>query len=181
MTESTQKSQQVVNRNILVNYLNNNKQGQILIDKLIDSDLSKLVWFVAISGFGFINIRNVFEGIVKIDLSSLSILIISIPWVLTSISGILAYYFKLEMKSKDILYFMSLISEIEAFLLINQDIEITQVLEVINIDKNNEKISNIKKQVNQFSKIASFFEKGTLIFLLSSFLIAICVLMVYII
>jgi hypothetical protein len=149
-------------------------RDQEIVKNINNSVASKLIWFVAIAGFSLLNINSLAERLAGVELGTLQLIIIVLPWVLTAIVGIVAYSLLLEMVSRDNIYYIHKQHEIRAFIANARSTpSLEEVLEVLDIDKTSADVALRKSEVDRISPWVNRFENLSLYLLILSFLISV--------
>jgi len=135
-----------------------------------NSAATRLVWFVAIAGFGLLNVDNLAEAIVGISLTKSQLVLLVLPWALVGLSGVIAHWNLGELGAKDNEYYMMKQHSVRAWLAAApKNPKINDVLDILNVDETDTEVSSRKKVVEKLAPTASWWEKVTFIFLIISF------------
>jgi hypothetical protein len=119
--------------NVLESYAERLSKNQELDASQYESSASRLVWFVAIAGYAFLNVPIYLNAISKDSVRGMMLIIISAPWALTAVFGVITHWILGELASKDNQYYANLIGSIYS-LIVKKGDKITdqQVLDILN-------------------------------------------------
>ena len=148
-------------------------------DQAIVSDSNKgsatrLVWFVGISGFALINFPPLADRLASTPLNSIQLLVISTPWVLTAVLGVLAHWLLGDLVARDNEYYILKQHALRAFLA-NAEAkpEIADVHEMINVDDTDKDVALLRSRVTRLFPSASRIERATFILLIVSIIVTV--------
>lgn len=162
----------------LKSLLNSTQRNYSLADLINKSALSRLVWFVAISGFGLTFSWQFLDRLQIEHIPIVAIILISAPWLISAILSIAAHYSIDEMVRFDQLHIAAKISLIELLTIdLQRDKEVTdQAVQIINDTHPayREYVANAK----QWNKVTTLIERSSLITLLISFILVPIVLFI---
>ncbi len=97
------------------------------------SSASRLVWFVAIAGYAFLNVPIYLNVISEDSVSGMMLIIIAAPWALTAVFGVITHWILGEQDSKENQYYARLIGSIYSLIMTEGDkITDQQVLNILN-------------------------------------------------
>jgi hypothetical protein len=141
-----------------------------IISKGNRDSASRLVWFVAIAGFGFINIHNYALALLGDRLTRAQFVYLSIPWALTAISGIVAHWLLGELIARDDARHILKQHAIRAFLATTvAEPTVEQTLGILNVDDEDKDVARLNQRVKCLVPWVSWAERVTFILLLLSF------------
>jgi len=146
-------------------------RDQAIVSDSNKASATRLVWFVAISGFALINFPTLADRIAPSPLTSSQLLWLSLPWVLTAVSGVAAHWLLGDLVIRDNEYYIMKQHSIRAFLA-NADPKpaITDVLDMINIDDTDKDVARWKSRVRKLTPFVTWLERATFFFLIVSIL-----------
>ena len=155
-------------------------RDQEIISSINDAVASKIIWFVAISGFVFLNAPKFVETISPAAPQPVELLLVVAPWAITAACGILAYVLLLEIVGKDKIYYIMKQHAVRAYLANASEVpHVPDVLSILNVDEDNEEVAKRKAAVDKLSPWGPRLENLTLILLLSSFVLSLVVVVIY--
>jgi hypothetical protein len=135
---------------------------------------SRLVWFVAISGFALINMRVYGEAVAENPLTKSQLFLISLPWALTAISGVIAHWLLGELIARDNEFHMLRQHAIRSFLANAQPKPaIAEVLEILNVEDTDKDVALKKRRVNSLFPWVKWAERITFVLLLFGFALSV--------
>ena len=130
---------------------------------------ARIVWFVAIAGYAFINIPVYLQFLLGEPLDGTMVMEISIPWALTALLGVIANWMMGHLINLDSRFFSSIMIHINSTIVMHEDrLTDQKVLEVINLE--NEEVRKDKKAVDDYVRWVTLVERLTFIFLGFSFI-----------
>ena len=134
--------------NVLESYAERLSKNQELDASQNKSSASRLVWFVAIAGYAFLNVPMYLKAISEDSVDGMMLIIISAPWALTAVFGVITHWILGELTSKDIQYYANLIGSIYS-LIVEKGDKITdqQVFYILN--ESDSVIQESRKSVRQ--------------------------------
>jgi len=87
-----------------------------LICKTNDSAKTRLVWFVAISGYGLLNVRSFSQAVIGRDVIGYDLIILAVPWAVAGILGIVSHWVLGEFTASESHYHMWRLNKYYAFI-----------------------------------------------------------------
>jgi len=142
-----------------------------VIAELNKAAASRLVWFVGIAGLALLNVRSLASAIVGSKLSSNQLLLLSSPWALTAVFGVLAHWSHGELTARDNAYYIVKQHAIRAFLATpERNPKLTEILQILNVDDTDDEVRKRRGRVEQLSKVVTWLERITFGLLLLSFI-----------
>lgn len=131
---------------------------------------SRLVWFVAIAGFGFLNIRTFAETALNAELCKTQLILLSLPWALTAVVGIVSHWLLGELIARDNNYYILKQHAIRAFLATaRKEPSLEEVLSILNVDDTDNEVKEKKELVAQLHPWVTRAERITFALLLFAF------------
>ena len=119
--------------NVLESYAERLSKNQELAASQNKSSASRLVWFVAIAGYAFLNVPIYLRAISDDSVSGMMLIIISAPWAFTAVFGVITHWILGEQASKENQYYARLIGSIYSLIMTKGDkITDQQVLNILN-------------------------------------------------
>ena len=139
---------------VLESYAERLSRDQELVASQNKSSASRLVWFVAIAGYAFLNVPIYLNTISGDSLSGIMLIVISAPWALTAVFGVITHWILGEQSSKENQYYASLTSSIYSLIITEGDkITDQQVLELLNEkDRDNQKFRQSREKLGYWGK-----------------------------
>ena len=134
--------------NVLESYAERLSKNQELAASQNKSSASRLVWFVAIAGYAFLNVPIYLQAISEESVSGMILIIISAPWAFTAVFGVITHWILGEQASKENQYYARIIGSIYSLIMIEGDkITDQQVLDILN--ESDSVIQESRKSVRQ--------------------------------
>jgi hypothetical protein len=90
---------------IVDSWISVQSEGHKIVQELRNSALSRLVWFVAIDGFLFINVRVFSEAVLGYPVKGRLAILLSLPWAISGFFSVVCHYVKDEVAKRDGLYY----------------------------------------------------------------------------
>lgn len=132
---------------------------------------SRLVWFVAIAGFGFLNIRSYAESVISQGIDTTYQILLSLPWSFTAIFGIISHWLLGELMARDNDFFMLRQHAIRSFLATAEKEPATSdVLSIIRVDETDQDVAERKRERDSLFPWVQWSERITFALLLLAFL-----------
>jgi hypothetical protein len=133
------------------------------------SSAARLVWFVAISGYAFLNVPVYLRAAIGEPVSGVALIAITIPWALAALLGIITHWLVGELVSLDNLYFVTLMASIRAFIMTsNGDPTDDQILDLLN--EKDERVKSFRRKVDNLQPWVTRSERLIFFFLCFAFL-----------
>jgi hypothetical protein len=133
---------------VLESYAERLSRNQELAASQHKSSAARLVWFVAIAGYAFLNVPIYMKTLSDDSVSGIMLIIISAPWALTAVFGVITHWILGELTLKDNQCYANLIESIYALIMREGDkIRDQQVLDLLN-EKDSD-IQECRKGVKQ--------------------------------
>lgn len=150
-------------------YLENLHRAQRMVSEIRSSALTRLVWFVAVSGYVLFNAKDFWDGIRSTPTEGRTLLLLSLPWVLTAFCAILTHWLMDEAAIKDGAIYSGKIAELEMFMLkVQQGQGQWQELKDI-LDETRPSIKEASARLKCMSTMIKRLERLTLLLLFVSF------------
>jgi hypothetical protein len=141
---------------------------------------SRLVWFVAISGFALVNMRSYAEAVSGTPLTRVQLSLISLPWALTAVSGVISHWLLGELIARDNEFHMLRQHAIRSFLANAQPKpSIHEILEILNVDDTDKDVAQRKRRVDALFPWVTWAERATFALLLLAFILSAVLPLVY--
>ena len=135
-----------------------------LTHKLENENVSRVVWFVGISGFAILNMPNVFS-----DKSSLTFLDF-LPWILTVIFGVMAHWSHRNVSIENYSFFIAKRESLMSFILGGANNATHKKFEEIMLNKT-DVLQDVSKKLDRASGYASQLERLTFLSFLAGLLL----------
>ena len=136
------------NMKVLEGYAERLSKYQELVTSHHESSAARLVWFVAIAGYAFLNVPIYLKSLSDDSVSGIMLVIISAPWALTAVFGVITHWILGELTSKDNQYYALLIGSINSLIVTKGDKTSDQeVLDLL--DGNDSELLDHSKSVKQ--------------------------------
>jgi hypothetical protein len=117
---------------VLESYAERLSRDQELVASQNESSASRLVWFVAIAGYAFLNVPIYLRALSDESVSGGMLIIISAPWALTAVFGVITHWIQGELTSKDNQCYAKRIENLYALIMTEGDkISDQQVLDLL--------------------------------------------------
>jgi hypothetical protein len=131
---------------------------------------SKLVWYVAISGFAFLNIKTYLEALLGKNVAPINIIIISVPWVLSAMVAVVSHWMLDELNGRLANYFMVKRNAVYSGIAkINENSKYEEVQNILRVDTKIKQVSASWNSVSDLFVWAVRIERASFILLLVSF------------
>ena len=118
---------------LLESYAERLSKNQELVASQNESSASRLVWFVAIAGYAFLNVPIYLKTLSEDTVSGMMLVVISAPWALTAVFGVITHWIQGELTSKYNQCYAKLIESVYALIMTEGDkISDQQVLDLLN-------------------------------------------------
>ena len=118
---------------ILEGYAERLSKNRDLIASLNQSSAARLVWFVAIAGYAFLNVPIYLRSLSEDSVSGSMLIVISAPWALTAVFGVITHWILGELTSIDYQCYDDRIQSIYSLIMTNGDkITDDQILDILN-------------------------------------------------
>ena len=142
------------NVQVLESYAERLSRDQELPAAQNKSSASRLVWFVAIAGYAFLNVPIYMNTISDDSVDGMMLIIISAPWALTAVFGVITHWILGEQASKENQYYAALIGSIYSLIVTKGDkITDEQVIDLINEnDSEPQKIRRAGEKLGSWGK-----------------------------
>ena len=136
-----------------------------------NSAAARLVWFVAIAGFAFLNVGNLANSIIGISLAQLQLVLLAFPWALAALCGIVAHWLNGEVMARDNVYHIIKQHSIRAWLAnAPRRTSVQEVLSIVNVDTTDDEVKKRKDAVDKITPAARWWESATFASLIFSFI-----------
>ena len=123
---------------------------------------TRLVWFVAISGFALLNVRDLAEAVARRRFDGILLFLLVLPWVIAAVLGLVAHWLLGDVTAKDTVYYIMKQHAIRAFLATaSSHPTIAETLSILDVDDTDKEVASRKKAVEQVSPWADAAEKAT--------------------
>ncbi len=135
-----------------------------------NSSKSRLVWFVALAGYGFINISPFLDSMFGETFSNVEKILISLPWVITILVGVIAHMRLGDFTMLDDSYYLIYLSALTSFRALRTNEDRSDDLVVFfNIHEADSDVIEARDNVNKMHLWANRFERGTYYLIIFSF------------
>jgi hypothetical protein len=153
---------------IINSYAERISQALELRESTNKASASRLVWFVAIAGYAFLNVPVYIKALSDEPVSGVTLVVITIPWVLTALLGVVTHWLLSELIALDNLWYITYMANINAFI-VTKDGEITdrQLLDLL--DEKDPNVQARRKNVERLEPWVKWAERFTFFFLCISF------------
>jgi ribose/xylose/arabinose/galactoside ABC-type transport system permease subunit len=153
---------------IIESYAQRISQANELVESNNKASASRLVWFVAIAGYAFLNVPVYIKALSDEPVSGVALVVITIPWALTALLGIVTHWLLGELIDLDIIWYITYMADINAFI-VTKDGEVTdrQLLDLL--DEKDKNVQARRKNVERFKPWVQWAERLTFFFLCMSF------------
>lgn len=152
----------------LTSYAEDKKRSLELVDSVNKSTASRLVWFVAISGYVVINLKAYTENITGQSFQGSPFFFLVLPWVATAICALLTETLLSVQTVRDTLYFTASLAGINVFIATKVDTA-TQADFSALLNEDN-KTTELRKRVEKMAFWVRWMERATFILLALSFI-----------
>lgn len=152
----------------LTSYAEDKKRSWELVGSINRSNASRLVWFVAISGYVVINLKPFTEAIIDHSLQGWRFLFLVVPWIATAISALLTETLLSIQTTRDSLYYTASLARINAFIVTKAD-RATQE-EFSTLFSEDDETKKLKRRVEKMASWVRRMEHATFILLVMSFI-----------
>ncbi len=130
---------------------------------------TRLVWFVAISGFAVLNGKKLWDSIAPGEFIGLALVMLSLPWVLAAIFAVITHFIIDEAMVKDDNYYLKKLALIDLHMesIEHGDADPNEMSEIIN-DTHSD-LEDAKKASDVWGNAARWLERITFIFVVLGF------------
>ena len=136
----------------LESYAESLSKRQELVASQNESSAARMVWFVAIAGYAFLNVPIYLKALSEESVSGLMLVLISAPWALTAVFGVITHWIHGELTSKENQYNTNLTGNIYSLMMTMGDKATDdQVLNILN-----EKDSDIQECRQSMDKLEAW-------------------------
>jgi hypothetical protein len=156
---------------VLEQYADGLSRDQAIISEDNKESDTRLIWFVAISGFALLNLPTLADRIASKSLDSTEVIIISIPWAITAIFAVITHWLLGELVTRDHSYYCMKQHSIRSFIAnIANKSSMKEVIDIINVDLTDKEVAKYKSLVDNFFPIVLWSERITFLLVIFSFL-----------
>ena len=159
---------------LLASYASMFTRGREIVSQARSAARTRYVWFVGICGYVLFNAPSLWESFVGHKLTRCQLVALSLPWVLSALSALIAHVLLDITQERDDEFFVSKLSALEVTIINIQagSTDRTEVLRVFN--DQTPAISGRKSRLEAIAKPARCIERLTLWLLILSFLWSLC-------
>ncbi len=153
---------------IIESYAQRISETNELVESSNKASASRLVWFVAIAGYAFLNIPVYIKALSDEPVSGVALVAITIPWALTALLGVVTHWLLGELIDLDNLWYITYIAAINAIIVRNDgEVMDRQLLDLIN--GKNKDVQARREKVDRLNPLVQWAERLTFLFLFISF------------
>ena len=131
--------------------------------------LSRLVWYVAIAGYAILNAPTLWATLAGHELKPASLVLLSLPWVLSTLASVVAHWFAGEIALKDDLFFITKLAMIDLHKLDLRAGKVDPKLVAGIIDDTHADLVAPAKEINRLRRISDLSERIGFAFLIAGF------------
>lgn len=140
-----------------------------IADQTRSSAKSRLVWFVALSGFVILNGKDLWDSLAEVSFTGKSLAFLIAPWIIAALTAVITHFVIDETGAKDDIFAVKKAAAIDLFLesLDEGDADPSEMVAIIN--DTDEDLKQAKEKAESSRKIAQLLERITFIVIVLGF------------
>jgi len=151
--------------------INTQKDNHKILTEIRTASRARIIWNVGIAGFALLNAKPYWEALADKPVTGANIALLSLPWVLSMLFGVIAYFLIDETMKKETMFFVTLFNAFDLFKIDMEEKRKIDVNKFRQINKGEDpSVNPAKKEMLKWGKWARRFELTTFLFLVLGFI-----------
>lgn len=153
---------------IIESYANRKAEAHKITTATNEASAARLVWFVAIAGFAFLNVPIFVKALLSEPISGIVLIVVTIPWAIAALFGVIAHWLIGDLIKLDDQYYTASMAPLHTFIVMDKgDVSEKQFLDLL--DGKNENVTAQQEKLNRLFPWVARIERLTFFFLCVAF------------